>query len=53
MQVKKQQNWTWNNGLVQNWEMSIVIQIIHILKSLGSIENIEVEYYHCDLHVQR
>ena len=23
MQVKKQQNWTWNNGLVQNWEMSI------------------------------
>ena len=20
MQVKKQQNWTWNNGLVQNWE---------------------------------
>ena len=22
MQVKKQQKWTWNNGLVQNWERS-------------------------------
>ena len=22
MQVKKQQNWTWSNGLVQNWERS-------------------------------
>ena len=22
MQVKKQQNWTWNKGLVQNWERS-------------------------------
>ena len=23
MQVKKQQNWTWNNGLVPNWERSM------------------------------
>ena len=23
MQVKKQQNWTWNNGLVPNWERSL------------------------------
>ena len=22
MQVKKKQNWTWNNGLVKNWERS-------------------------------
>ena len=22
MQVKKKQNWTWDNGLAQNWERS-------------------------------
>ena len=47
MQVKKQQNWTWNNELVPNWERStsrlyIVTLLIYyaeyIMKNVGLAE---------------
>ena len=28
MQVKKKQNWTWDNGLIQNWERSMSRHIL-------------------------